>query len=114
MTQRRDRAGQLFESAVICQIRATADALGLGWRFGHLRTAGGDHEVDLISDLPDGSVLAFEAKLSRTVSIADARHLQVLKEQLGTSLRAGLIVHPGENSYRLADGIAAVARAALV
>ena len=114
LAQRPGRAGQLFESAVVGQIRAAADALGLGWRFSHLRTAGGGLEIDLIADLPGGDVLAFEAKLSRTVTAADARHLATLKERLGTSFRAGLIVHPGETAYRLDDRIAAVPLAALV
>ena len=114
LTQRGDRAGRLFESAVVCHIRATADALGLGWRFSHLRTAGGDHEVDLIADLPGGDVLAFEAKLSRTVTAADARHLITLKERLGPSFRAGLVVSPGETAYRLDDRIAAAPLATLV
>ncbi|WP_419838659.1 ATP-binding protein [Candidatus Poriferisodalis sp.] len=114
LARRRDRAGQLFESAVVCHIRAAADVLGLGWRFSHLRTAGGDHEVDLIADLPNGDVLAFEAKLSRTVTAADARHLKTLKERLGTSFRTGLVVYPGDTAYRLDDRIAAVPLAALV
>lgn len=114
LAQRPDRAGHLFESAVVSQIRAAADALGLGWRFSHLRTAGGDHEVDLIADLPGGEVLAFEAKLSPTVTPADARHLATLKERLGASFRAGLVIHPGETAYRLHDRIAAVPLAALV
>lgn len=96
------------------QTRATADALGLGWRFSHLRTAGGDHEIDLIADLPGGDVLAFEAKLSQTVTAADTRHLVTLKKQLGASFRAGLIVHPGETACRLDDRIAAVPLAVLV
>lgn len=114
LSQRPGRAGQLFESAVVCQVRAAADALGLGWRFSHLRTAGGEHEIDLIADLPGGDMLAFEAKLSRTVTAADARHLSTLRERLGTSFRAGLIVHPGDTAYRLDDRIAAVPLAVLV
>jgi len=69
---RRTRLGELFESVVVGQIRAAADALGLSWRFGHLRSAGGDHEIDLVADLPDGGVLAFEAKLAQSVGRADA------------------------------------------
>ena len=33
-------------SAVVCQIRAAADALGLDWRFGHMRSAGGGRPRD--------------------------------------------------------------------
>ena len=111
---RRGRLGELFESAAICQLRATADALGLGWRFGHLRAAGGDHEIDLIADLPDGGILAFEAKLAETPTTADARHLVNLRDRLGEVFRAGLIVHPGTVAFRLDDRIAAVPLGILV
>lgn len=104
----RERLGRLFESAVVCQIRATSDALGLGWRFSHLRTAKGLHEVDMMADLPDGSVIAMEATAAATVDHSDARHLIWLREQLRDRFRAGLIIHPGRFAYRL-DGRIAVA-----
>ena len=112
--ERRARLGELFESVVVCQIRATAEALGLGWRFGHLRSAGGDHEIDLVADLPDGGVLAFEAKLSQTTTAADTRHLAALRDRLGDTFRAGLVVHPGTVAFRLGDRIAAVPLGILV
>ena len=110
----RTRLGALFESVVVCQIRATAEARGLGWRFGHLRSAGADHEVDLIADLPDGGVVAFEAKLGKVVSTADARHLAVLRDSLGERFRAGLVVHPGTVAIRIDRRIAAVPLGVLV
>jgi len=111
---RRERLGELFESAVVCQIRAAADASGLGWRFGHMRSAGGDHEIDLVADLPDGGVVAFEAKLSETVDAGDARQLAVLRDRLGETFRAGLVVNPGTTSFRIDDRIAAVPLGVLV
>ena len=56
---------------------------------GHLRSAGGDHEIDLVADLLDGSVLAFESKLSQTVSAADARHLAALRTVSATPSEPG-------------------------
>ena len=114
LSRRRPRLGELFESLVVCQLRATAEALGLGWRFSHLRTAGGDQEIDLVADLPDGSVIAFEVKLSRTVGIADARHLMSLRDRLGHTFRAGLVVHPSTTAFRLGDRIAAAPLGTLV
>lgn len=78
----RQRLGSLFESTVVCHMRATSDALGLGWHFSHLRTAKGLHEVDMIADLPDGSVIAVEASAAATVERSEARHLIRLREQL--------------------------------
>ena len=114
LRERRSRLGELFESVVVCQLRATAEALGLGWRFGHLRTAGGDHEVDLVADLPDGGVIAFEVKLSETVGTADTRHLTSLRDRLGDSFRAGLVIHPSTTAFRLDDRIAAAPLGTLV
>lgn len=114
LEERRSRLGELFESVVVCQIAATADALGLGWRFGHLRSAGGDHEIDLVADLPDGGIIAFEAKLSETVDASDARHLAALRDRLGAGFRAGLVVHPGTTGFRLDDRIAAAPLGVLV
>ena len=114
LSGRRARLGELFESVVVCQIRAAADAQGLGWRFSHLRSAGGDHEVDLVADLPDGTVLAIEAKLSRRVGAADARHLATLRDRLGDAFKAGLVVHPGSTAFRLGDRLAAAPLGILV
>ena len=114
LSGRRTRLGELFESIVVGQIRAAADALGLLWRFGHLRSAGGDHEIDLVADLPDGGVLAFEAKLTESVSRADARPLLALGNRLGDTFRAGLVVHPGTAAFRISERIAAVPLGVLV
>lgn len=114
LSAHRARQGELFESVVVTQIRATADALGLGWRFSHLRSAGGDREVDLVADLPDGGVVAFEAKLAESVGGADIRHLTTLRDRLGDTFRAGLVVHPGTIAHRIDDQIAAVPLAVLV
>ena len=79
-----------------------------------LRSASGDHEIDLVADLPDGTVLAFEAKLTETAAAADARHLTALRDRLGDAFRAGLVVHPGTVAFRLSDRIAAVPLGMLV
>ena len=114
LRERSPRLGELFESVVVSQIRATAEALGLGWRFGHLRTAGGNQEIDLLAELPDGSVIAMEAKLSETVGVADARHLVSLRDSLGDTFCAGLLIHPGTTAFRIDDRIAAVPLGTLV
>ena len=112
--EHRERLGELFESAAVSQITATAEALGLGWRFSHLRSAGGENEVDLIADLPNGGVLAFEVKLTETVSDRDGRHLSTLRNQLGEAFRAGLVIHPGITAHRFDERIAAVPFGTLV
>ena len=57
--------------------------------------AGGDHEIDLVANLPDGRVIALEAKFSESVDLADARHLGALRNRLGDAFRAGLVALRG-------------------
>jgi predicted AAA+ superfamily ATPase len=82
-------------------------------RVGHLRTYGGDHEVDLIVERQDGRVVAIEVKLKRTVQDADLRHLAWLKEKVGDELLDSLVVTTGEHAYRRPDGIGVVPAALL-
>ncbi len=114
LLEQRERLGELFESVVVCQIRATADASGLGWRFGHMRAAGGEHEINLVADLPDGGVVAFEAKLSEAPDSDDARHLAALRDRLGDVFRAGILVNLGTTSFQIDDRIAVVPLGVLV
>lgn len=63
-------------------------------KVGHLRTAGGEHEVDLIVERQDGRVLAVDVKLS--ADVVDA-----------------IVVTTGAYAYRRADGIGVVPAALL-
>lgn len=63
--------GALFESLVTLSVRVYAQAAEATVK--HLRTARGDHEVDLIVERDDGRVLAAEVKLARDVGDGAAR-----------------------------------------
>jgi predicted AAA+ superfamily ATPase len=103
--------GQLFEALVTLSVRVAAQAAGA--RVGHLRTHGGQYEVDLVVERPDGRVLAIEVKLSRSVSDDDVRSLRWLADQLGDDLLDVVVVTTGPEAYRRADGIAVVPAALL-
>jgi hypothetical protein len=103
--------GALFESLVTLSVRAYAQAAEA--RVGHLRTWGGDHEIDLIVEREDGRVLAIEVKLARTVDDRDARHLAWLSKKIGDQLLDSVIVTTGPAAYRRPDGIAVVPAALL-
>lgn len=103
--------GALFESLVTLDVRVYAQAAEA--RVGHLRTHGGEHEVDLIVERADSRVLAIEVKLARTVSDVDLRHLHWLARQLGADLLDAIVVTTGEEAYRRRDGIAVVPAALL-
>ena len=74
----------------------------------HLRTMGGEREVDLIVVRGDGRVVALEVKLSATIEERDVRHLRWLHGQLGDDLLDAIVLTTGPSAYRRADGIGVV------
>jgi uncharacterized protein len=103
--------GRLFESLVTQSIRVYAQAAEAEVK--HLRTKGGQHEVDLIIERPDGRILAMEIKLGRDVSDDDLHHLHWLRKKLGPNLLDAIVITTGPNAYRRKDGIAVVPAALL-
>jgi len=103
--------GALFESLVTLSVRVYAQAAEA--MVGHLRTRGGEHEIDLIAERADGRVVAIEVKLSRTVDDNDVRHLRWLQRQLGPNVLDAIVVTTGTEAYRRRDGIGVVPAALL-
>ena len=103
--------GCLFESLVTQSVLVYAQAAEADVR--HLRTDHGRHEVDLVVIRRDQRVVAFEVKLSRTVSDADVKQLLWLREQIGEDLLDAAVLHTGPEAYRRADGIAVIPAALL-
>ncbi|HEY7960930.1 MAG TPA: DUF4143 domain-containing protein [Solirubrobacteraceae bacterium] len=103
--------GALFESLVTLSLRTYAQAAEA--RVGHLRTAGGAHEVDLILERADGRVVAVEVKLARDVTSRDGAHLRWLADRIGEDLLDAVILTTGPEAYRRPDGIAVVPAALL-
>jgi predicted AAA+ superfamily ATPase len=103
--------GALFESLLTLSLRTYAQAAEA--KVKHLRTASGQHEVDLIVERADGRVVAIEVKLARDVGDRDTRHLRWLAERVGDELLDAVIVTIGTEAYRRTDGIAVVPAALL-
>jgi predicted AAA+ superfamily ATPase len=103
--------GKLFESLVTLGVRVQAQASEAAVR--HLRTKGGEHEIDLIVERADHRVLAIEVKLGGTVDDTDVRHLRWLSGALGGELLDAVVVTTGREAYRRPDGIAVVPAALL-
>ena len=97
--------GALFESLVTLSVRAYAQAAEA--TVAHLRTKGGDHEVDLIVERA-GRVVAIEVKLAQVVGDADVRQLEWLAGRIGGDLVDSLVVTAGSQAYRRPDGIGVV------
>jgi predicted AAA+ superfamily ATPase len=98
--------GALFESLVALSVRVYAQAAEA--RVGHLRTAAGAHEVDLIVERTNGGVLAVEVKLTRDIDEHDTRHLRWLSEKIGDELLDAVVITTGQDAYRRPDGIAVI------
>lgn len=79
----------------------------------HLRTRGGNREIDLIVGRDDQRVVGIEVKLARTIDDGDVRHLRWLGELLGDDLVDAMIISTGPEAYRRSDGIAVVPLALL-
>ncbi|MDR0432576.1 MAG: DUF4143 domain-containing protein [Bifidobacteriaceae bacterium] len=99
-------AGALFESLVVQSARVYAEAAG--GSVGHLRTKDTEHEVDLVVESPDLSVVAIEVKAADAVSPRDTKHLNWLEKQLGDRLADKVLVNTGRFAYRDQDGVAIV------
>jgi predicted AAA+ superfamily ATPase len=103
--------GALFESLITLSVRVYAQQSEA--TVGHLRTTGGEREVDLIVERADGRVVAVEVKLARAVGDRDVRTLRWLAERIGDDLLDAVVVTTGEEAYRRGDGIAVVPAALL-
>ena len=103
--------GALFQSLVTLSLRAYAQANEA--KVFHLRTHGGEHEVDLIVQGLDGRVVALEVKLGAGVDDEDTRHLRWLADRIGPELADAAVVTTGSEAYRRRDGIAVIPAALL-
>ncbi len=104
-------AGNLFESLAALCTRVYAQAAEAD--VFHLRTRNGDHEIDLVVEGYDGSLVAIEVKLSGRVAGSDLKHLHWLKGKLGSRLTDAIIITTGPVAYRRDDGIGVVPLALL-
>ncbi|WP_420621917.1 ATP-binding protein [Candidatus Poriferisodalis sp.] len=103
--------GALFESLLTLSVRVYAQANEA--RVAHLRTRGGEREIDLILERADGRVAALEVKLSATVDDEDVRHLRWLADRLGPDLLDAAVITTGSEAYRRNDGIGVIPAALL-
>lgn len=105
-TQNASKLGQFFEALAVHSVRVAASAHGLS--SSHVRTKGGEREIDLVLESHDGGVIAFEMKLAGTIRDDDVRHLTWFREQLGGDLIDAVVLYTGRHAYRRPDGIAVI------
>ena len=98
--------GALFESLVTQSLRVYAQAAEA--HVNHLRTWGGELEVDLVVVRGDQHVVAVEVRLKAVVDDRDVRQLRRLADRIGPQLLDAVIVTTGADAYRRRDGIAVI------
>lgn len=108
-----DLLGRFLDTFVTAQVRPELAISTERARLHHLRTKGGEKEVDLILELAGGRVIAIEVKASAAPTQRDARHLAWLRDELGPRFVAGVVFHTGPRSFELDRSIVAAPIAAL-
>lgn len=104
-----DLLGRLLDSFVVAQLRADCAVSTLpSPRLFHARDGNGRHEVDVIVELADGRVIAFEIKADAAPGADAGRHLRWLRDAAGERFVAGVVLHTGPRLVRYPDGILAV------
>lgn len=103
--------GSLFESLIALSVRVFAQSAR--GRVHHLRTRGGEREIDFVVSGRGGRVVAIQVKLAQTISDRDVRRLHWLKEQIGPDLVNAVVVTTGTEAYRREDGFAVVPASSL-
>ena len=99
--------GHLVETFCVNEILKQISWIDDTHTVGHWRTHDGT-EVDLVIEAADGTITGIEVKASGRVTGADTAGLRALRQTLGTSFRAGLVLHLGAHAYALDDRIHAV------
>jgi len=104
-----DRAllGQMLETFVYQELRRQASWQEDEFRFHHFRDRDG-FEVDLVLERPGGELAGVEVKAGATVTAADFRGLQKLKDGTGKHFRAGIVLYDGEVAASFGEGLYAV------
>ena len=104
-------AGAIMETAVLTEIVKTLTHQGHEPRVYFWRTAVGA-EVDIVVET-EGRIMPIEVKVSATPRAIMARSIKTLQADMGDKVLPGYVVHPGDISLPLGEGITAMPYAEL-
>jgi hypothetical protein len=102
-----DLLGRLLDTFVVAQLRAEATAAEARPRMFHLRQEDGRHEVDIVAEIRGGGVIGIEVKAASAPTADSARHLAWLRDHLGDTFIAGVVLHTGPATYSLGEKLVA-------
>jgi len=98
--------GALFETFVATELERQASWSVAPLTFWHYREQ--EREVDIIAERPSGELVGIEVKASATVRERDFQGLRHMRDQLGSRLRAGIVVYTGQRTLPFGDRLFAV------
>lgn len=98
--------GALFESLVTLSVRVMSQHAEANVY--NIRTAGGEHEVDLIAESGNKRIVALEINTSRDVIDSDVRHFHWLRHQIGDMTAQAAVLFTGPYAYRRPEGTAVI------
>lgn len=96
--------GHLIEGFVAGELRRQQGWSDVDFRLFHFRDRNG-LEVDLIAELDDGRVIAFEVKAASSYQGSQFTGLRALQERLGDRMVAGIVLTTSNEGYRYAPGL---------
>ncbi len=97
-----DQFGPLFEAFVASELLRQQTWSATSFRLHHYRDREGN-EVDLIAEVSDGRILAFEVKASRSAVPGHLRGLTYLRNKLGDRFIAGVVLNTSAHPLKLGD-----------
>lgn len=104
--------GHLLEGFIACELLRQQGWSDTDFRLFHYRDRNG-LEVDLVAELDDGRVLAFEVKSASSYLGRQFAGLRALQERLGDRMVAGVVLTTAAEGYRYAPGLWGLPLAAL-
>jgi uncharacterized protein len=94
--------GHLLETFAVLELRKQLSWIDGVTGVGHWRTVDGN-EADLVVELDDGDVVAFEISAGSSVPGEKFRGLKQLRQSLGAAFRGGVVLYLGQRSYSYDD-----------
>lgn len=95
-----DLLSRLIDTYVAAQLRPELELTVPRAQLLHLRDTNGEHEIDLIIEYPDSSIVAVEIKATASPDRHDGRHLRWIQEAVGPKFRRGILLHTGPRSFQ--------------
>ena len=102
-----DLLGRVLDTFVASQLRPELALASERPQVHHLRTKGGEREIDLLVELGGFRIVGIEIKASAAPRADSAKHLVWLRDTLGDRFLGGVVLHTGPRAFPLGEKIVA-------